>query len=121
MPYMRVSLTQKLDKEKAAELTKELSIACEVIPGKTRDLIIIELEDEKTLYFRSKFQENFIFADIHYAGTYNYQLKSKLTEALFEVFERVLGTPNDCASMTITEHQCWGSRGNLRDLLYSGN
>ena len=118
MPYMRVSLTQKLTPEKAGELNKRLSEAFEVLPGKTRDFIIIELEDGKPLFFRSEFQKDFIFADIHYAGKFAFKLKNELTVAIFGVFESVLGTAKENASLKITEHQSWGALGELHDTLY---
>ena len=119
MPYLRVSLSQKLTSEKAEELYRELSEAFEVLPGKTRDGVVLDLEDAKTMFLRGVLQENLVFADIHYVGNFAYNLKSKFTETVFAVFARVLGTKKDEASLTITEHQCWGIRGELRDKLYS--
>jgi len=119
MPYVRVSVTQKLTPQKAEELYKELSATFEIFPGKSRDGVVFDLEDGKTIFLRGALQENLVFADINYMGTFAYNVKSQFTEAVFDVFARVLGTAKENASLTITERQCWGLRGALKDKLYS--
>ena len=119
MPYFRVSATQKLSPEKAKELTEGLGEALEAVPGKKRDMLILNLEDGQLISVGGNKQENFVFTDIHYCGSFPYTVKKRLTEAVFGVYAKVLGTKPECASLTITEHHNWGGFGSFHDDFYS--
>jgi phenylpyruvate tautomerase PptA (4-oxalocrotonate tautomerase family) len=47
MPYIKVSLAQKLTPEKQTELACALGEALEAIPGKSRNMLIADIEDGK--------------------------------------------------------------------------
>ena len=92
MPFIRVSVTQKLAEEKQAELVEGLGEAISVIPGKDGRGLIVDLEDGKTIFCGGVKQENFVFADVRYYSNFTYQQKKEFTIAVFKVFENVLGT-----------------------------
>ena len=119
MPFIRVSVTQKLAEEKQAELVEGLGEAISVIPGKDGRGLIVDLEDGKTIFCGGVKQENFVFADVRYYSNFTYQQKKEFTIAVFKVFENVLGTTKDKAFLTITEYNNWGGFGNFIDEYYS--
>jgi hypothetical protein len=89
------------------------------VPGKKRHMLILDLEDAKNIYLGGNKEDNFVFSDIHYCGNFPYTVKKKLTEAIFNLYEKTLGTKPECASLTITEHTNWGGFGDFHDDYYS--
>ena len=120
MPYFRVSVAKKLSPAEAEEITLGLGIALEQVPGKTREMLMLNLEDGQRMSMGGKAKENFVFAELHYSGSQTYKVKCNLTEAVFAVFSKTLGTKPDEASLTIMEHQNWGFRGDFHDNFYPG-
>jgi len=115
MPYIRISTTQKLTPEQQETLVSGLGEAIGLIPGKDGRGLIVDLEDGKTMFVGGVRQENFVFADVRYYSNFTYQIKKKFTQAVFDVFSKVLGTTPDRAFLTVNEYNNWGGFGNFRD------
>ena len=119
MPYMKVSVTQKLTQEKQDELIGGLGEALATIPGKSAGMLIADLEDGKTMFVGGQRQENFVFVDVRYYSKFEYHIKKKFTIAVFNVFKEVLGTKIECMSLNITEMTSWGGFGDFKDEYFS--
>ena len=119
MPYIRLSVTQKLPQEKQKALVDGLGEAMSKIPGKDGRYLIVEVEDDKTLYFGGEKQEDMVFADVRYFSNFEYHKKKDFTVAAFDAINKVLGTRKDRMCLTITEFNSWGSLGTLNDEYYS--
>jgi hypothetical protein len=119
MPYIRVSATQKLTQEKQTELVNGLGEALRVIPGKDGRGLIVDLEDGKTMFVGGVKQENTVFADVRYYSNFEFHVKKQFTQAVFNVFQKVLNTTPDRAFLTITEFNNWGGFGDFKDEYYS--
>ena len=119
MPYIRLSITQKLTQEKQEELAAGLGEAIGVIPGKDGRGLIIEMEDGKTMYVGGVKQDNMVFVDVRYYSNYSYQIKKEFTVAVFKAIRNVLETSNERMSLNITEFNSWGGFGDFRDEYYS--
>ncbi|NMA26050.1 MAG: hypothetical protein GX936_10380 [Clostridiales bacterium] len=119
MPYIRISATKKLTCEKQAELVKGLGEALSIIPGKDERGLIVDIEDGKTMFAGGVKQENFVFADVRYFSNFEYHIKKKFTQAVFEAFGSVLGTKPDQAFLNITEYNTWGGFGDFKDEYYN--
>ena len=119
MPYFRVSVTKKLSAVEIDEITQGLGIALEQVPGKTRHMLMLNLEDGQRISMGGIAQENFVFSELHYCGNQTHKVKCNLTEAVFDVFAKILGTQPNQASLTIVEHHNWGFLGNFHDDFYS--
>ena len=119
MPYIRLTLSQKLTQEKQEELVNGIGEALSIIPGKDARGLIVDMEDGKTLYAGGVKQDNLVFADVRYYSNFPYQIKKEFTSAVFEVMSRVLGTRKEQAFLTITEYNSWGGFGDFRDEYFS--
>ncbi|MCL2125408.1 MAG: hypothetical protein FWH33_05405 [Oscillospiraceae bacterium] len=115
MPYIRLSVTQKLTPEKREELVTAIGEALSIIPGKSGRFLISDVEDGKTMYLGSNQQEDMVFADVRYHGNYEYKIKSDFTVAMFNAMNRVLGTSKDRMWLNITEFNTWGGFGDFKD------
>lgn len=115
MPYIRLSITQKLTREKRDELVAAVGRALEVIPEKSGKYLVSDIEDGRVMYMGTEQQEDMVFADVRYHGKYEYQYRSAFAAALSEAVHSVLGTSKDSIWMNITEFTSWGGHGNLKD------
>jgi hypothetical protein len=118
MPYMRLSLTQKLTPEKRTELVTELDGCLELIPGKHGPMLILDIEDGKTMFVGPNQQDNFAFADMRYYSNFEYHIKKEFTKAVFKALNKVLGTTDDKMFLTIDEYNNWGGFGDFKDEYY---
>ena len=119
MPYIRLSIAQKLTQEKQEELVNGIGEALSIIPGKDGRGLIVDMEDGKTLFVGGKKQEDMIFVDVRYYSNFPHTIKQSFTVAVFETITKVLGTPKERAFLTITEYNSWGGFGDFRDEYYS--
>jgi len=119
MPYIRLSVTQKLTQDKQQELIDGLGEAMSKIPGKDGRLLIVDVEDGRTMYFGGERQEDMVFADVRYYSNFEYHKKKDFTVAAFDAINRILGISKDKMCLTITEYNSWGALGDLRDEYYS--
>ena len=119
MPYIRLSLSQKLTQEKQEELVNGLGEALSIIPGKDGRGLIVDMEDGKTLFVGGRKQENMVFVDVRYYSNFPYTIKKDFTVAVFEALNKHLGTKKEEAFLTITEYNSWGGFGDFRDEYYS--
>ena len=119
MPYIRISLTQKLTSEKQVELAKGLGDALSVIPGKDGRMLITDMEDGKTMFVGGVRQEDFAFIDARYYSKFEYHIKKEFVKAIFNTVHKITGTPLEKMSMNITEYSSWGSFGNYKEEYYS--
>ncbi|NLL38302.1 MAG: hypothetical protein GX254_01760 [Clostridiales bacterium] len=119
MPYMKVSLTQKLTEEKRKELVDGLGKALGIIPGKDGSMLIADLEEGRTMYVGGKRQEAFAFIDVRYYSRFEYHIKKKFTKAVFDAIHRVLGIAYENMSLNIAELSSWGGFGDFKDEFYS--
>jgi len=119
MPYIRLSVTQKLTAEEQQALVDGLGEAMCKIPGKDEKLLIVDVEDNRNIFFGGVKQENMAWADVRYYSKYEYHRKKEFTVAVFEAISMVLGTAKDKMCLTITEFENWGALGDFRDEYYS--
>jgi phenylpyruvate tautomerase PptA (4-oxalocrotonate tautomerase family) len=115
MPYIRISATQKLTKEKQKELVDGLGEALGLIPGKDGRMLITDLEDGKTMFVGGVLQDDFVFVDARYYSRFTHQIKKAFTKAVFDAIHRVLGTPYASMSFNLTEYTSWGGCGDFKD------
>jgi len=119
MPYIRLSVTQKLTADEQQALVNGLGEAMSEIPGKDGSLLIVDVEDDRKIFFGGVKQESMAWADVRYYSKYEYRYKKKFTAAAFNAVSRVLGTSKDRMCLTITEYDNWGALGDFRDKYYS--
>jgi hypothetical protein len=114
MPYIGVNLAKKIDVEKEMELKRAIAKAIEIFPGKTEQALMIDFEDGKNAYLAGERQENSAYIDLRVYGKFNFEVKSKFTAAMFELFESILEVPKDKMYLTILEYETWGTKGILK-------
>ena len=114
MPYINVSVPQKLTDETVIALKSELGQAISLIPGKNESVLMIIVEDGKKIFFGGDAQGNEAFVDVRVYGKCELGNKRLFTETVYEIFGRLLGTAPGRMFLNFTEHDSWGIRGSLK-------
>ena len=118
MPYIRLSITKKIDPETEKRLVDGISEALSKIPGKDPCWTMVEVNDGLKMYFGGEKQTDMVFADVKYVSKFEYQKKRAFTIAAFDAIHEILGTAKDHICLTITEFTNWGAVGDFRDEYY---
>ncbi len=118
MPYIKISLAQKLETGPRAELARALGEALDLIPGKNGSMLIADIEDGKNIYMGGIPQDDFVFIDARYFSRFEYHIKKAFVKALFDAVHRLLGTPYEKISLNLTECTSWGGFGDFKDEYY---
>jgi len=119
MPLIRLSVSKELTEESRQQLVDGLGEAMRKIPGKGPEMLMVDLEEGKTMYIAGVTQENTVFADIQYFSNFKHSHKQEFTAAAFEAVNKAIGTAKDKMFLTITERNTWGAFGDFRDEFYS--
>lgn len=114
MPYINVNVTQPLTPEKRIELKRTIAGIIGILPGKTEQTLMIQMEDCKTLYFKGELLENGAYIDVRIYGTCAFEQKEAFTRALFSVFECIMGVQKNDMYVTVSEFDTWGTHGGLK-------
>ena len=112
MPYMKLNVTRKLTHEQKKELANDLGEAITLIPNKIAKGLFLYIEDAKTIFVGGEEQVDYVFINTDICGKYNYEVKYKFTMAVYEIINRILGTPNDRIAMKIAQYDGWANFGN---------
>ncbi len=121
MPYIRLSITKKLEPEIEQKLINGLGEALSKIPGKDPRWTMVEVNDGLKMYFGGEKQEDMVFADVKYVSKFEYHKKREFTIAAFDAIHEILGTSKDHICLTITEFTNWGAVGDFRDEYYAND
>ena len=113
MPNIKLNLTKKITHNQKQALSDALSEAVTIIPHKK--VIILLIEDAKTVFIANKEQEDFVYVELDVCGHFDIEIKSAFTRAVNEIITRIVGTPPERISMRITEHRSWGGFGDFSE------
>ena len=111
MPNIKLNLTKKITYDQKLALSEALSEAVTIIPHKK--VIILLIEDAKTIFIANKEQADSVFVELDMCGNFDIEIKSAFARAATEIITRIVGTPPERISMRITEHRAWGGFGDF--------
>ena len=107
MPFINAKFSGKVSQEKETELKTELGRAITLI-GKPESYLMVEIEDERRLYFGGTNAEPSAFFDVsllHSAPRSSYE---KLTKRLCEIAQDVMGVDGSRVYVKFEETENWG-------------
>ncbi len=113
MPYINVTVAQKLLPQQKELIKAEMGRLISLIPTKSESVTMVHIEDGCTLYKGGKMLENGAFVEVRLLGKYPQQNKEALTEAMFQSFEKLLGVSAVDMYTNIIELESWGYNGSM--------
>ncbi|MBO4949942.1 MAG: hypothetical protein J6E38_02875 [Clostridia bacterium] len=111
MPYIEAKLSCKLTPEKAEALKCGFGKAIECIPGKNEGWLMVNIEDEKNLYFKGNKDGETAFISVSIFGKSDADSYSALTGEICSLISKVTGISPDRTYVTYSEYDKWGWNG----------
>lgn len=114
MPLIAVHTTLTLTPDKREALKNELGQAVVLIPGKTEQVLMVEIIEGVTLYKGGRREGEYAVVDVKCYKQAAFEDNKRFTEAVFGILQRLLGIPETNAYLSITELPTWGTMGSLK-------
>ena len=111
MPFINSKVSVTLTKKQKEELKTELGKAITLIPGKSESWLMLGFEDNYCLYFKGEAFEKIAFVEVKIFGTTTAEAYDKLTAAICDIFNKVLGIDSDKIYVKYEEVSHWGYNG----------
>ena len=111
MPFVNIMSAHKIGAADRNTLQLEIANNISLLPGKNIDNTVVAITDSYDM-FRSGKPLDGIFVDIRLYKASPEDAKKAMAEKLFEIFDKVLGVPNDRVQLNFTEMPAWASKGN---------
>jgi hypothetical protein len=110
MPYLSVSIGQKLDAAQKEKLKTEFGRLITIIPGKTEPDLILNIQDTDAMYIGGQ-NIPCAYIDLRIYIKTTAEAKKRFTAETFALITREFGIPPERQYLTIGEYESWGYDG----------
>ena len=110
MPYINAKFTGTVTPEKETELKSALGEAITLL-GKPERYLMVEIEDNRRLYFGGKNDQPIAFFDVSLLHSAPRESYEALTARLCEIAKDVMGVDGDHVYVKFEETAYWGNNG----------
>ncbi len=111
MPFINSKVSVKMTDEQKTELKTRLGQAISLIPGKSESWLMVNLEDDLSMYFRGDDSQPVAFVGVNIYGSPNAAAFEKMTEELTKIYGELLGIPADHMYVKYAASTDWGWNG----------
>ena len=111
MPFINSKVSVKTTLKQRQEIKERLGKAISIIPGKSEAWLMLDLEDDQTMYFRGDNKEPIAFVSVNMYGSPEPEAFRKLTEVITEIYSDVLGVSPDHMYIKYDAVMNWGWNG----------
>jgi phenylpyruvate tautomerase PptA (4-oxalocrotonate tautomerase family) len=109
MPYLSVTIGQKLEAAQREKLKTELGRLITIIPGKSESDLIVNIQD--TPLYMGGAEVPCVYIDLRVYTKTTEEAKKRFTRETFALITRDLGIPPERQYLTIGEYENWGYAG----------
>lgn len=111
MPYIEAKFSSKLTEEKIEALKTAFGKAIECIPGKSESWLMVNIEDNKKLFFKGNADADTAYLSVSVFGNAQKTAYEALTEKLCEAVYEIVGVSPERTYITYSEYDKWGWNG----------
>ena len=111
MPFINSKVNVKTTAEQQIELKTRLGKAIATIPGKSESWLMVNLEDDRKMYFRGDDSEPIAFICVNIYGRADEEAFERMTEELTQIYGEVLGVKPDHMYINYAASMDWGWNG----------
>ena len=111
MPFINSKVNVKVTPEQRTELKARLGEAIAIIPGKSENWLMLNLEDEQNMYFRGDDSEPIAFIAVNSYGEPNPGAFKEMTAELTKIYGDILGVAPDHMYVRYAATKDWGWNG----------
>ncbi|AEF82933.1 phenylpyruvate tautomerase MIF-related protein [Leadbettera azotonutricia] len=110
MPFISVTIGQKLNSAEKEKLKAELGRLITIIPGKTEPDLIVHIQDSGAVYMGGT-ETPSVYIDLRVYTKTKEDAKKTFTKKLFDFITAEYGIKPDRQYLTISEYENWGYDG----------
>ena len=110
MPMIEAKVTSSLPEEKRDVLKAEFGKAISLM-NKPESYLMINLQDNQDLYFGGKKLDKGAYVEVKVLGKADPSKTNEMTARLCDVFESILGIPQDAVYISYWGTDFWGWNG----------
>jgi Macrophage migration inhibitory factor (MIF). len=114
MPHIIVNTNLTLEKSQKDALKDAFGKDITILPGKTESVLMVDISDGHTMYFRGEELEEVAHVEVRLYGSSSFEAKAEFTRALYKIIKDIIGIKEDDVTVCIGEYPVWGARGNLK-------
>lgn len=114
MPYVSVQTNIPIPKEKEQQLIDALGPGIEVIPGKVRKNLFIQLQGNSRLYFGGRIDEPAAMVTVDLFGRSDGDALNAYTDVVCAALKKELFIEPDHVYISFTECRHWGAGGTAK-------
>ena len=109
MPFISVKTNRSISEEKKTELKSEFGKAISLIPGKSENWLMVDIEDGRCMYFRGSSREAIVFVEVKLFGSATHEVYDKLTERITDILRETAEAEE--IYIKYEEVETWGYNG----------
>ena len=111
MPFINSKVNVKTTLKQRQEIKERLGKAISIIPGKSESWLMLDLEDDHTMYFRGDNNDPIAFVSVNMYGNPEPSAFEKITAEITKTFGEVLGVVPDHMCIKYDASMYWGWNG----------
>lgn len=111
MPYIKARVSVDLTEAQEESMKSELGKIIEIIPGKSEDWLMVDLEDSCHLYFKGNQDQPAAYVKVEVFGAVERQTCVNMTQAICKLMETQVRIPQDRIYVTYESIKDWGWNG----------
>lgn len=111
MPYIGVKTTARVDDKTCERLKAALGKAIAVIPGKSEQWLMVEIDPECKIWFRGDASADSAMVKVAVLGALSYEDSEKMTAEVTKILSSELSIAPDRVYIAYSEHDKWGWNG----------
>lgn len=111
MPYIEAKFSCTISDDKATALKTAFGKAIECIPGKSETWLMVNIEDNKKLFFKGDNSKDTAFISVAIFGGADAESYSALTAEMCKIVSDITGISPDRTYVTYSEYDKWGWNG----------
>ena len=114
MPLIVLNTNLTVEKAQKDALKDAFGKAITILPGKTEQVLMVDISDGHTIYFRGEELERVAHVDVRLYGSCSFESKAEFTKAVYIILNEILGLKDEEATVNIGEYSVWGAKGKLK-------
>lgn len=111
MPFICAKTNKSVTELEEKQLKEALGEAISLIPGKSENWLMLEIQENCKLYFKGSNEKDLAFISVQLFGKASAESYSRLTERICSVCKSILGISEDCVYVKYEEVEYWGWNG----------
>lgn len=114
MPYIAFNTSKNLSEQEKIGVKSMLGKSISLLSGKQESKLMIDLSDNRTMYFGGEKKENLVFIDVRLYQMISIDDRKNFTEAVFKGINEICKIKNDEIFLNFIQLETWGTNGVLK-------